>query len=204
MALRKKKPSKIQLNIVETTFRKRKKLSVNKICIPAVTCSQQDAWPRLNIDGPEDGPQDYDDQVSFDDDHDNEVSEAATSSSYHDRQRRLIETWESIRKDILWTYISTLSFPSNQLCVICSQHEAVIYCKDCSYHGYFCESCATKFHQRVNRHHNLLYWIVSIHAHVHYTNRMTIHTVNNNILLYLFVGLLGVHVLCMYMLTMCL
>ena len=166
MALRKKKPSKIQLNIVETTFTKRKKLSVNKVSIPAVTYSQEDAWSRPSIDDhdPEDLAEDglhYDDQVSFNDNHG--VSEAATSSSYHDRQRRLIETWESVRKDILWTYISTLSFPLNQLCIICSQHEALIYCKDCSYHGYFCESCATKFHQRVNRHHNLLYWIVSIH-----------------------------------------
>ena len=61
-------------------------------------------------------------------------------------------------------YISCLcpSDDMDQQCIICLQQaKPIIYCSYCSNIAYYCEMCAIKFHEEVNRHHNMLLWRVS-------------------------------------------
>lgn len=141
--------SKIVLNLISNETSQLYK----KICIPAVNTVR--STPQDLSSGIVEGCE----QTEYS----TRVDTPSESQSHSDRQKQLVEEWESIQERNIQFCVANQTFPLDQPCIMCLPNvvKAVIYCKDCSNIAYYCETCAVHLHERVNCYHNMLFWVVS-------------------------------------------
>lgn len=76
-------------------------------------------------------------------------------SSYQKRREREYESWQEIRKSLLYGRIEEEAFSNDDKCRECGVEFAEIRCVDCGHDQHLCISCAKKTHQERNYFHVL-------------------------------------------------
>ena len=83
------------------------------------------------------------------------------SVCYREKQTKLFQKWESIRKALISARIEEMS-PSSDICVLCSKHvENIVTCENCGPLAYYCDECCERIH-RPMLFHKPKKWTVSI------------------------------------------
>lgn len=92
----------------------------------------------------------------IDDDDEHENPKVAKRSRRVNHAREL-EAWQNVLSGLIENYTINLAMPSDQACILCSNH-AQYRCRDCSSLAFYCEECCRISHRYTNFFHMPELW----------------------------------------------